>query len=72
MSESSEHTITPPPPSLAVKNNETNEAPRVLETPDTIQKEIDKTKFARERLERNMEAKRRIRVFKKSQLENSG
>lgn len=71
MSESSEHITTPPSSSWAAKNDETNEASRVLETPDTIQKEIDKTKFARERLERTMEAKRRIRVFKKSRLENS-
>lgn len=80
MSESSEG-VTPPyqTSAKADKKQETNSEPRVLEgmpkiveTPQSVQAEIDKAKFTQERLLRINEAKRRIKTLKRGQLENSG
>lgn len=72
MSESSENIISSPPQSDPVINSGSQSGiPKVLLTPDIVQNEIEKTKFAREKLERSMEAKKRIRMLKRSQLDNS-
>lgn len=48
------------------------QTPKVLATPELIQQDIDSFRFAREKLTRKFEAKRRIGVLKKALLDNSG